>query len=95
MRTSKKEGAGLEISLLAYRCLSYHLADGSINNSQINVNLFQGIPMTLVNSIDADISLSLRLLSTEYPIETQPAYMSLGTRNLLYSTTTLSQNKIF
>jgi len=76
-------GSGLEISLFAYRCLPYHLADGSIMNSQIIRNLFQSISMTHVSSIDAYISLCLRLLSPEYLIETRPAYIPLRTRNLL------------
>jgi hypothetical protein len=40
--------------------------------------------MTPVSSIDAYISLRLRLLSAEYLIETRPAYIPLSPRNLLY-----------
>jgi hypothetical protein len=54
-------GSGLEILLFAYRCLRYHLTDGSIMNSQIVRNLFQSVSMTHVSSMDAYISLCLRL----------------------------------
>ena len=73
---------GLEISLFGYPCLRYHLADGSIMNSQIIGNLFHGISMTQVSSIDAHISLCLRPLSHEYPIQIRPTYTPLPAGNL-------------
>jgi hypothetical protein len=50
-------GSGLEISLFAFPCLRYHLADTSIMNSQMIRNLFQSISMTHVSSINGYISL--------------------------------------
>ena len=46
-------GSGLEISFFAYRSLPYHLADGSIMNSQIIRILFQSISKGIFTDPDS------------------------------------------